>query len=69
MIISVGRMDPRKGFMELIEAASILRTSGHEDLRLVIGGPDYPPAPGHREELCAYAAAAGMADRSQIGWI
>lgn len=69
VIISVGRMDPRKGFMELIDAASILRTSGHDDVRLVIGGPDYPPAPGHREELCAHAASVGMADRSQIGWI
>ena len=69
LIISVGRMDPRKGFMDLIDAVSILRASGREDLRLVIGGPDYPPAPGHREALSAHAAALGMAEFTQIGWI
>ena len=62
-------MDPRKGFMELIEAVSILRAGGRDDLQLVIGGPDYPPAPGHREALTARAAALGMAEFTQIGWI
>ena len=69
LIISVGRMDPRKGFMELIEAVSILRAGGRDDLQLVIGGPDYPPAPGHREALRAHAAALRMAESTQIGWI
>ncbi len=69
LIISAGRMDPRKGFMDLIDAASILRAGGRDDLGLVIGGPDYPPAPGHREALSAHAAALGMAGFTQIGWI
>jgi glycosyltransferase involved in cell wall biosynthesis len=68
-IISVGRMDPRKGFMELIDAVAILRAGGREDLRLVIGGPDYPPAPGHREQLRSHAAALGMTECTQLGWI
>jgi colanic acid/amylovoran biosynthesis glycosyltransferase len=69
VVISVGRMDPRKGFMELIDAVAILRANGRDHLRLVIGGPDYPPAPGHREALQAHADAAGFADHAQIGWI
>lgn len=69
VIISVGRMDPRKGFMELIDTVAILRRDGRDELRLVIGGPDYPPAPGHADELRAHAAGLGMGDHTRIGWI
>lgn len=69
VIMSVGRMDPRKGFMELIDAVSIMRVGGRDDLRLVIGGPDYPPAPGHGDALRRHAADLGMEDHTQIGWI
>lgn len=66
LVMSAGRLDPRKGFHTLIDAVALLHEDGCE-ARLVIAGLDYPSRPRHREALTRHAQLAGIGDMTHIG--
>ena len=66
LVMSAGRLDPRKGFRTLIDAVALLHAEGCE-ARLLIAGLPYPTAPRHREELMRHAVRAGIAATTHIG--
>ena len=61
-ILFVGRGEPRKGLVDLVEAYGRLRTE-HDNLRLVVVGPSGPLGPVLRER----ARAAGWDDVRFVG--
>lgn len=66
LVMSAGRLDPRKGFRTLIDAVALLHAEGCQ-ARLVIAGLPYSTAPRHHEELTQRAARAGIASTTHIG--
>lgn len=60
VIVSVARVFPPKGHMELIRALAIVR-SGIANVRLLIVGQDYPPGTSFSAELKACATQLGVA--------
>jgi colanic acid/amylovoran biosynthesis glycosyltransferase len=67
-VVSVGRLDPAKGSVELLEAVAALRRRGI-DARVTIAGPEDRVFPEHAGELRELAARLGLADHSSIGWV
>ncbi len=66
LVMSAGRLDPRKGFRTLIDAVALLHAGGCE-ARLLIAGLPYPTAPRHGEELTRHALRTGIAATTHIG--
>jgi glycosyltransferase involved in cell wall biosynthesis len=67
-VVSVGRLDPGKGSVELLEAVALLRERGL-DARVTIAGPEDRVHPAHSGELRELAARSGLAGRAHIGWV
>jgi glycosyltransferase involved in cell wall biosynthesis len=67
-VVSVGRLDPAKGSVELLEAVAALRGRGI-DARVTIAGPEDRMFQEHGGELRELAARLGLADHSTIGWV
>jgi glycosyltransferase involved in cell wall biosynthesis len=67
-VVSVGRLDPAKGSVELLEAVALLGARGLEP-RLTIAGPVDRVFPSHGDELRELAARLGLAERAHIGWV
>ncbi|MFN2595265.1 MAG: glycosyltransferase family 4 protein [Actinomycetota bacterium] len=65
VIGAVGRLDPTKGFAELIRAAAIVRTTQPATRVVVAGSPD-PHHPQTRSELERIARDLGLADKVTI---
>ncbi|HEX2360387.1 MAG TPA: glycosyltransferase family 4 protein [Solirubrobacterales bacterium] len=69
IVVSVGRIDPHKGFDNLIRAVGLLRDRGIAG-RIKIGGPPEPKAPEHRDELIRLIAEHKLEDRAEVlGWV
>lgn len=68
LIAGVGRLDPRKGFANLIRATRLLRERGH-DARIEIAGPVDRVFPEHAAELEELLDELGMRDHAHIGWV
>ena len=66
LVMSAGRLDPRKAFRTLIDAVALLHEDGCK-AQLVIAGLEYPPAPRHGEELRRHAQRIGIGDTTHIG--
>ncbi len=64
-IASIGRLEPRKGHLDVIKAAGILRFSV-PDIRVVIAGGSVPYADGYKDQLMRAAVANRMGDRIQF---
>jgi glycosyltransferase involved in cell wall biosynthesis len=67
-IVSVGRLDPGKGSVELLEAVALLVERGL-DVRVTLAGPEDRMYPGHAAELRELAGRLGLAERAAIGWV
>jgi glycosyltransferase involved in cell wall biosynthesis len=67
-VVSVGRLDPAKGSVELLEAVALLRSRGL-DVRVTIAGPPDRMFPEHGDELRELAARSGLAGHAHIGWV
>lgn len=67
-VVSVGRLDPAKGSVELLEAVALLRGRGI-DARVTVAGPPDRIFPEHGDELRELAARLGIAEHSHIGWV
>jgi glycosyltransferase involved in cell wall biosynthesis len=67
-VVSVGRLDPAKGNVELLEAFALLRERGL-DVRVTIAGPPDRIFPSHGDDLRDLAAGLGLADLARIGWV
>jgi glycosyltransferase involved in cell wall biosynthesis len=67
-IVSVGRLDPAKGSVELLEAVALLRERGL-DARVTIAGPVDRIYPAHGDALRELAGRLGLAEHSRIGWV
>jgi glycosyltransferase involved in cell wall biosynthesis len=68
LIVAVGRLDPRKGFPNLMRAAKILRARGY-DAHLRIAGPVDRVFPEHVRELDALVEELRMRDYAEVGWV
>ena len=67
-VVSVGRLDPGKGSVELLEAVALLRERGL-DVRVTLAGPEDRMFPEHAGELRELAGRLGLAERATIGWV
>jgi glycosyltransferase involved in cell wall biosynthesis len=67
-VVSVGRLDPGKGSVELLEAVALLVERGF-DVRVTLAGPEDRMYPGHAAELRELAGRIGLAKRAAIGWV
>jgi glycosyltransferase involved in cell wall biosynthesis len=67
-VVSVGRLDPAKGSVELLEAVALLRARGI-DARVTIAGPEDRVFSEHGGELRELAGRLGLAEHSSIGWV
>jgi glycosyltransferase involved in cell wall biosynthesis len=67
-VVSVGRLDPAKGSVELLEAVALLRERGI-DARVTIAGPEDRVFSEHGGELRELAGRLGLAEHSSIGWV
>jgi glycosyltransferase involved in cell wall biosynthesis len=69
-VVSVGRLDPGKGLVELLEAVALLVQRGL-DVRVTLAGPDDRMHPEHAGELRDLAGRLGLAERAEIGggWV
>jgi glycosyltransferase involved in cell wall biosynthesis len=67
-VVSVGRLDPAKGSVELLEAVALLVERGF-DMRVTLAGPEDRMFPAHAGELRELAAELGLAERATIGWV
>ena len=67
-VVTVGRLDPAKGSVELLRAAALLRDRGVE-LRVTIAGPSDRVNPGHAGELTDLVNELGLTGRVHVGWV
>jgi glycosyltransferase involved in cell wall biosynthesis len=68
-VVSVGRLDPAKGLVELLEAAALLVERGLDLHVTIAGGPDRV-FPAHAAELPELASRLGLAERVRFpGWV
>jgi glycosyltransferase involved in cell wall biosynthesis len=67
-VVSVGRLDPGKGSVELLEAVALLVERGL-DVRVTLAGPEDRMFPRHAGELRELAGELGLAERATIGWV
>lgn len=67
-VVSVGRLDPAKGSVELLQAVALLVERGI-DVRVTLAGPEDRMFPAHAGELRELAAELGLAERATIGWV
>lgn len=69
LIFSAGRLDPGKGFVDLLRAVALLRERDIEARIVIAGGADRV-FPEHREELLELVDRLGLAGRAELpGWI
>lgn len=68
LIACVGRLDPLKGFDDLLRATKVLRERG-VDARIRVAGPVDRIHPGHAAELERLVGELGLADYAEVGWI
>ena len=65
LVVSAGRIDPLKGFDELIRATAILRDRG-VPVRLEIAGPPNPKSPRHTDELDRLISELGLRETVEL---
>lgn len=68
LVVSVGRLDPAKGFPMLLESLVVLRARGI-DARMRIAGPVDRVFPDHARELQERVVGLGLEDVAQVGWV
>jgi glycosyltransferase involved in cell wall biosynthesis len=68
LVVAVGRLDPRKGFANLLRAGRLLRDRGL-DARMHIAGPVDRVFPHHAAELDALVDELGMREYVKVGWV
>ncbi len=68
LIVAVGRLDPRKGFDNLLRAVRLLRDRGL-DARARIAGPVDRVFPEHAAELDALVGELGLREVAEVGWV
>jgi len=67
LIVCVGRLDPSKGFYDVIRATRILRDRG-VDARLRVAGPVDRIHTGHAAELEQLVVDLELSDVAEVGW-
>lgn len=67
LIVCVGRLDPAKGFDDVIRATRILRDRG-VDARLRVAGPVDRIHTGHAAELERLVAELALGEWAEVGW-
>jgi O-antigen/teichoic acid export membrane protein/glycosyltransferase involved in cell wall biosynthesis len=68
-VMAIGRLDPLKGFDNLIRAVGLLRDRKAQGA-ITIVGPVNPKSPGHRDELAQLIVDLGLEDRARVlGWV
>lgn len=68
LIACVGRLDPLKGFDDVLRATRLLRDRGI-DARVRIAGPVDRVRPGHAEELERLVDELDLREHAEVGWI
>lgn len=68
LIVCVGRLDPAKGFYDLIRATALLRERG-VDARLRVAGPVDRIYRGHADELKQLVVDLGLERWVEVGWV
>lgn len=69
LIVAAGRLDPDKGFADLLRAVAVLRDRGVEARAIIAGGPDRV-FPHHRDELLELIDRLGLKDLAELpGWV
>jgi glycosyltransferase involved in cell wall biosynthesis len=68
LIVCVGRLDPAKGFYDLIRATAILRERG-VPARIRVAGPVDRIYPGHAGELKQLVVDLGLEEHAEVGWV
>jgi glycosyltransferase involved in cell wall biosynthesis len=68
LVVSVGRLDPLKGFPTLLESLVVLRSRGI-DARMQIAGPVDRIYPEHAGELQELVSRLGLDDVAKVGWV
>jgi glycosyltransferase involved in cell wall biosynthesis len=68
LIVCVGRLDPAKGFYDVIRATRILRDRG-VDARLRVAGPVDRIHTGHAAELEQLVVELELSDVAEVGWV
>ncbi len=68
LIVCVGRLDPAKGFYDLIRATRILRDRG-VDARIRVAGPVDRIYPEHAGELERLVVDLGLQEHAEVGWV
>lgn len=68
LVVAVGRLDPRKGFANLLGAGRLLRDRGY-DARMRIAGPADRVFPQHAAELDALVDELDMREHAKVGWV
>lgn len=68
LIACVGRLDPLKGFDDLLRATRLLRERG-VDARIRVAGPVDRIHPEHAAELERLVGELGLSEHAEVGWI
>jgi glycosyltransferase involved in cell wall biosynthesis len=68
LIVCVGRLDPAKGFYDVIRATKILRDRG-VDARLRVAGPVDRIHTGHAAELEQLVVDLELSEWAEVGWV
>ncbi len=68
LIVCVGRLDPAKGFYDLIRATKILRERG-VDARIRVAGPVDRIYPEHAGELEQLVVDLDLQEYAKVGWV
>jgi glycosyltransferase involved in cell wall biosynthesis len=68
LVVSVGRLDPGKGAVELLRAVALLRERGLE-ARATVAGPVDRVYPQHADELRALVSELSLDDQAHVGWV